>query len=325
MKTTRKLFFFVSFMLASLVFFSQALIVNADEDEIRIVESAEAFDDRQSLGSVSKKRDRNKIIRGYAVTGHNDILGEPFFDWGPPFGTFGFFTMGIYNEFGAEPIHLNPDIDPSALVSTALDPNLLASTGITPEEVNPDWVNIPLRDVPVQYSYGKSKVFPEISLADPGEKGQAGPVDPITLGQWMEATGVGKVTCFDDGSARVRLRMKHLIPNRLYAVWATMGPSASGEGEVFPSIPIGGTPNLFITDDKGYALYDRKMQFCPIAPDTTDRNMLVINVQYHSNHQNYGGINGPPLPQVELGYWIGTVIHNHLQFPINVTLIDDDS
>ena len=98
-----------------------------------------------------------------------------------------------------------------------------------------------------------------------------------------------RIVCEGDHYARLKLQVHDLIPNRMYAVWATLGQSRRGDPEVFPSIPVGGTPNIIITDRDGSALYERPMQFCPLRPATTDRPMLVINVQYHSNHQNNGG------------------------------------
>jgi hypothetical protein len=266
----------------------------------------------------------DRTIRGHAVTGHNDVMGRPLFDWGPPFGTFGFATIGGYNAKGLEPLRLDENTPPSTLMATRVDPNLLASTGVDPSELNPAWLNVPLRDVPVQYSFGQTKRFPGIFSAGSSDKTQAAPVNPITVSQWMRAEGTARISCESNNRAWIRLRMKNLIPNRMYGVWATLGQSRSGEAEVFPSIPVGGTPNLFITNSDGSATYERWMQFCPLRPETTDRAMLVINVQYHSNHQNYGGINGPPLERIPGGYWIGTVIHNHIQFPVNVTLLDEN-
>jgi hypothetical protein len=264
-----------------------------------------------------------RVIHGTAVTGHNDVVGRPFYDWGPPFGTFGFATLGAYNPQGPEPIRLQPDTPLSTLVATMIDPNLLASTGVDPSAVDPSWVNVPLRDVPVQYSFGETEQFPGIFAADDvAVKAQAVPVNPITLGQWMRAGGTATIKCKRNNEASVKLQMHDLIPNRMYAVWSTLGTSRSGTGPVFPSIPVGGVPNIFVTDRQGDAVYERVMQFCPLRPETTDRPMLVINVQLHSNHQNYGGINGPPLASVPGGYWIGSVIHNHVQFPVNVTLLN---
>jgi hypothetical protein len=269
-----------------------------------------------------KRGHTEKIIRAIAVTGHNHVVGKPVFDWGPPFGTFGFATLGIYNSQGSMPLMMDENTPKSAIVATAVDPNLLASTGVSPEEVDPAWLNIPLRDVPVHYSFGATKQFPDIFAADPAEKAKSAPNFPITLRRWLRASGVAKIECDGDNRSKVVLWMKDLIPNRMYAVWSTLGPSASGTGEVFPSLPVGGVPNIFVTNADGSAVYERRMQFCPLRPETTDRAMLVINVQYHSNHQNYGGINGPPIERLPGSYWIGTVIHNHLQFPINVRTLD---
>lgn len=263
-----------------------------------------------------------KVIRGVAVTGHNDVLGKPFFDWGPPFGIFGFATLGVHNDHGSMPLALTESTPRSAIVATRVDPNLLAATGVSPDEVDPSWLNVPLREVPVHYSFGLTKPFPGIFAANASEKAQADPVNPITVGQWMQAGGSARIVCEGNHRSSLRLLMRDLIANRMYAVWATLGPSRSGTGEVFPSIPVGGTPNIFVTDKDGAATYERSMQFCPLRPETTDRPMLVINVQYHSNHQNYGGINGPPIERIPGGYWIGTVIHNHVQFPVNVTVLE---
>lgn len=263
-----------------------------------------------------------KVIRGHAVTGHNDVQGKPLFDWGPPFGTFGFVTVGVHNPNGPEPLPLTENTPRSAIVASRVDPNLLASTGVSPDEVDPAWVNVPLRNVPVHYSFGQTKPFPGIFSAHSSDKAQADPVNPITVGQWMRAGGTARIVCHGDGHARLKMHVHDLIPNRMYGVWATLGPSRSGTGEVFPSIPVGGTPNIFVTDADGSATYERVMQFCPLRPETTDRAMLVINVQYHSNHQNYGGINGPPIERLPGAYWIGTTIHNHLQFPVTVQLLE---
>jgi hypothetical protein len=261
------------------------------------------------------------VVKGFAVTGHNDVLGKPAFDWGPPFGTFGFVTIGAYNPDGPMPIRLSEDMPKSTLMATMIDPNVLAATGVSLDEVDLSWLNVPLREVPVHYSFGKTKPFLGLFDTDPSEKGQAMPMDPITIERWMKASGVAKIVCESDHRASLKLQMKDLIPNRMYGVWSTLGPSKRGDAEVFPSIAVGGTPNIFVTDKAGNATYEREMQFCPMRPETTDRAMLVINVQLHSNHQNYGGINGPPIERLPGAYWIGTVIHNHLQFPINVTML----
>jgi hypothetical protein len=280
----------------------------------------------RALAAESEDTDASKraekVIAGVAVTGQNDVVGHPFFDYGPPFGTFGFANIGAYNPNGPEPVRLEKDTPPETIVATMIDPNLLALTGVSPSLVDPSWVNVPLRDVPVQYSFGLTMPFPGIFAADPSAKAQAAPANPITLGQWMKAGGTARIVCESDHRATVELNLHDLIPNRMYSVWSTLGLSRSGVGPVFPSIPVGGVPNVLVSNSHGGAVYEREMQFCPLRPETTDRPMLIISVVLHSNHQNYGGINGPPLESVPGGYWIGSVIHAHVQFPVNVRVLN---
>ena len=114
--------------------------------------------------------------------------------------------------------------------------------------------------------------------------------------------------------------MKSLIPNRMYSVWATPGLPRDGSATSFFPIPLGGVPNMLITDEDGDATYERSIKFCPFDTESTNRTLLTINVQYHANHQNYGAV---PEPAFIDGNWLGIITFNHIQFPINVELLDN--
>lgn len=260
------------------------------------------------------KKTFERIIEGVAVTGFNNVIGRPFYDWGEPFGTFGFPTFGVYNPYGTEPLPLDEMTPTSAILATSVPPEFLVLAGKTRDDVNPEWENVPLRDVPVNvdFAFVERKPLKGVLSADPFEPGQAEPVNPITLGQWMRAKGVAKIVCRGD-IAIIKLRLRHFIPNRMYAVWATLG------GENLSTFPIGGTPNVFITNEYGNAEFKRAIKFCPLEVKEGDRPLLVLNVQYYSNHQNYGAV--PEPVQVD-GFWVGLVTHNHMQFPVTVELLD---
>ena len=89
-----------------------------------------------------------KVIRGITVTGVNNVVGQPAYDFGAPFGTFNFPAVGVFNEDGTEPLPLDTNTPDSAILATAVSPSFLLLAGRTRADVRPEWENIPLRDVP---------------------------------------------------------------------------------------------------------------------------------------------------------------------------------
>ena len=84
--------------------------------------------------------------------------------------------------------------------------------------------------------------------------------------------------------------------------------------------PIGGVPNVFITDEYGKAKFKRVVPYCPFRVREGDDPVSVISVQYHSEHENYGAV---PEPVQVPGGWVGLVTHTHIEFPINVEVLDN--
>lgn len=287
-----------------------------EDDAYHKVVSNYYLNNRSLQRAPSTKMPQRRVIRAMVATGFNDVLGRPAFDLGEPFGTFGFTSMGIYNASGEEPLPLDPYSRASDLLATSVHPNFLALAGKTREAVKPEWENIPLRDVPVNTDFAFVNRVPlrgEME-AEPLEVAQSEPAQALTLGQWMNASGVARIECKSNDEANLVIRAKNLIPNRMYGVWATLG------GEYLSSFPIGGVPNMFVTDERGSGRIERTLNFCPLDPASASRPILVLNVVYYSSHQNFGAV---PEPVFVDGFWLGTVTHNHLQFPVNVDLLRD--
>jgi hypothetical protein len=289
----------------------------------------------QSLQSVSAPADTDsqdedsrgvfmsRTIHSIVATGLNDHLGVPPYDLGPPFGTFNFAMLGVYNKDGPTPLPITPDTPDSAILATTVHPNFLVIDHKTQADVNPAWLNIPLRDVPINTDFGSVYTLSGPGLlgvraAGPQDVAQAEPADPITLGQWKKGRGILKVICHSETSARLKLRVQSLLPHRMYGIGATLGGfhEVPVDQQILQPFTIGGVPHLLVTDEHGDGELDRDISFCPLDPNSTDRTVLVINLLYYSRHQNYGAV---PEPVLVNGLWLGLVTHNHLQFPINVT------
>lgn len=292
-------------------------VVAGDRDE-------SAYKDDHHLRGGDHHR-RIKRIRGVPVTGVNSVLGKPFFSWGEPFGAaFNYPAMGVFNKDGADPLPLDANTPQSAILSTYIDPVFLALLGKPADYVvNPEWINVPLRDVPINidFAFVQKQTLPGVREAGALELAQAQPANDITLGQWMEASGVVTINCSGAG-ADVKLRMRSLIPNRMYSVWALMGlPPQPGSTipAAFP-IPIGGTPNFFMTDKNGAATFSRWMKGCPLDTQSMGSPMLLIDVHYNANQQTYGAVVTPGFID---GNWPGIITFSHVVFPINVELLDN--
>jgi hypothetical protein len=271
-----------------------------------------------------RSHERIKHIRGVTVTGVNSVRGKPFFDWGPPFGTFNFPSIFVYNEGGTEPLRIDEHTPDSAILATGISDEYLLIRGETWDVVKPEWLNVPLRKWPILIDFGNVRRLELRGLneADPLELSQSEPANDITLGQWMKASGHLTLTC-SKRQANVKLRMKNLIPNRTYSVWATasLPDTVPGEpGRYASTLPIGGTPNVFVTDGNGDAAFERAIKFCPYdtqlpAGGIPTIPVLNIEVLYHGDHQTYGAIPAP-------GLMLGLVTFSHVVFPIDVKLLD---
>ena len=313
----------VSFLLILFCLQNSSSFAINNNSSIRIIEdshynSQEALSNNTNSESTSIKK---KIINGVAITGLNDVKGKPFYDWGQPFGAFGFPTIGVYNEFGNDSIPIDENTVGSAILASYIDPRFLIVTGATKEDVKPEWVNVPLRNIPVNtdFAFVKKESLKGVMSTEPLELAQTEPSNHITLEQWMDASGVATILCRNT-AALVKIRMKNLIPNRMYSVFGTLGLPRDGSATSFFPIPLGGSPNIFVTDVNGDAFYKREMNFCPFEKESTNRTLLTINVQYHADHQNYGAV---PEPGFINGLWQGVITFNHVQFPVNVSLLSD--
>lgn len=283
--------------------------------------SSAQFDDRNHSGHWWRHHHRERVIRGVVVTGVNDVRGQPFFSWGPPYGAFGFPTLGVHNDNGPQPLPIDDSTPDSALLATYVDPEFLIVSNATPDDVKPEWINVPLRDVPVNvdFFFQIRAPLPSVLNSTPIRPAQAEPgADPITLGKWMDASGIAKIVCKGD-RATIDLRLRDLLPHRMYTVWGTLGLPRDGSANTFFPIPLGGTPNVIISDKFGNGDYERTINFCPLAPKSTLRPLLTINVQFHAPAQNFGAV---PEPGFIPGWWQGIMTFNQVVFPINVDVLD---
>lgn len=254
-------------------------------------------------------------MKGVAVTGLNRILGKPLFDFGPPHGTVGFYTIGAYNPDGPDALLLTPDSPPSTILATSIDPGFLAVFGAKPSEVDPSRLNVPLRDIAVIADFKGDKR----PLRDHREAGQmeasrsVSYAGPITLGDWMKASGTGTITCPPKHNPHVELSLSGLIPHGLYTAWSgiltPLGPRP---------VALGGAPNSFVADESGNAKFSARMNFCPMDLKPGELPLAFIDILFHGDQALYGAVG----ELINGGSPTGVVTFIQVEFPVSVTLLN---
>lgn len=116
----------------------------------------------------------------------------------------------------------------------------------------------------------------------------------VTLGEWLEAEGVGKVTCVNKGTL-YNLHFSGLIPKGVYTVWnftatgaGALGAadaiqnaftaSASGEGQISVLVPAGAP-----------------MSFGGVMPACSLDGGIFMVLNYHIDQMTFVGNPGPDL------------------------------
>jgi len=257
-------------------------------------------------------------IQGYVVTGLNRILSQPAFIFPEvePFPAgIGFNTVGEFNPNGPDPLPLTPATPGSTILASIQDP-FFDRPNFPPTD--PLLVNVQLRDVATWVAppnlQNRAALAPHLNVPTLAYS-QAEPTSltPITLEDWFKAKGKMQIKCEEDGNS-VKIKFKGLIPNRLYTVWALwviLDENDPRHG-IWPQ-PLGGVPNVYMTDKDGDATFERKLNFCPLEAAENGVNgnvLLTIATHLHSDGVAYGGLPAP----IAAGSPPGIVLHAVLEW-----------
>jgi len=257
------------------------------------------------------------VIKGEAVTGFNQRLGQSLWDLGPGFGTASFAFVFGFNPDRALPDMLTQESPGDTLVATGLDPNFAGLLGSFADGVDQRFINVPLKKVPVivnEFTADRA-VLPSALDAAPYEPSRALPNDPVTLDAWLDAEGRVEVACQENGTAKIDFSFSGLIENGVYTAWGIFTRDTDGNGmdDQLLAIPLGGVPNVFVADSHGEADFSRTLGFCP----TEEATLRLVDIAYHADGNLYGGA-------VDLyleGFPGITAATTQLAFPFNVNSV----
>lgn len=251
------------------------------------------------------------IREGRAVTGLNRLLGQPIWELGGGLGTFGFTMLGAQDSGGTVALPLTPASPPNSILATDVDPFILSAFGVPAPD--PSLLNVPLRRVAAYTGFdGTRSPLRDQKIAAQLEVSRTANSHWITLKQWLAASATARFDCDGRGGASVEIRFRRMVPNGLYTIWGVM----STPGGPFP-LPLGGVPNVVVTDPRGSARFERKINFCPQNLAPGESPMVLVEVIFHSDGSTYGAV--PEL--IQGGFPPGLVTHAHLDIPVSATLL----
>lgn len=254
---------------------------------------------------------RRFVEIGVPSTGLNRNLGEPIWRYpalepfvpmfGDPVALLGFNTVGALDTLigpgNGNSTPLSPTTPGDALVASHLDAIGLGFVGLDPSTVPFSVLNVPVDETEIlvdEFGVHREAVTCATDSSDLTAITRSGPCDgEITLDTWMRARGVAVIDCHPNGTARARVFLGNLRPNRLYTVWMVVEDFASGPQFLVRPIPFGGVPNVVITDRRGRAQLDRNLSYCP----HDQPQALGLAVVMRGNGENFGGVAVPFLNQ----------------------------
>ena len=248
------------------------------------------------------KPDQFKFIQGEVSTGANIMLGEPISEFPQPWGRLAESVVGVYNPDGENPFPLTPSTPLDSILASSVPQPLIDEFPLTSPH------NVPLHET-------LTSVTPSLELGTLPENSDAA-VDeasssrqPVTLGDWLAASGMMEIKCFEDGAAKLEMKVEGLIPNGLYTLWQTRGTS---DGSI-AAVPAGGIPNVLVPNETGEATYSRDMGVCPLV-ENDGEPVIMYELAYHSDARIHGGV--PDLPT--LGFPFGWGTHTQITFPVRL-------
>lgn len=252
-------------------------------------------------------------VDGVAVTGSNRLLGRPLWDLGENLGNQAGFTFVYgYNPGASLPFEIDETSSPDTILASGFDVTYLALFGLTPDDLDPSLINVPLHQIPVLSTPDDQRSPLPMSNDVAGDvRSRAAFQGPITLGQWLGGKGRANIRCRDDGTAHFDLRLSGLLPGGLYTFWGVWSFDRDGDGvgDVVGGVPLGGVPNMLVADDQGKASARRDLNFCP----QHETRLKYLTVAYHSELRGFGAVPDQALD----GAPGGTTAHAAVSFPIN--------
>lgn len=227
-----------------------------------------------SLANTSTASSGDSVsIPGYVVHGINTYNGNPLVDYSnvspaipylnayPPVEEIGVYQEGL-DYSGSILSDTDRDI-PVATTRSFID--FFNPTA----DISSDTINLPLGEVGINFlgtdfTGLEKRIVPvsfDHSSDEPSVYRKKGFAINPTVGDWEKISGKLSVKKNKDGFFTVRVTIRDAFPNAIYTVWdiGTLNPLTNEETGY--AIPLGGVPNVIVTNNKGCGFAKIKLKY----------------------------------------------------------------
>ncbi|MCO7188685.1 MULTISPECIES: hypothetical protein [unclassified Pseudoalteromonas] len=273
-----------------------------------------------------------RTVKGHLTTGVNNYCGRKLFEFPAAYDSLNDLSFQFVGEYDPTPGALDAkplsaeNCEADTILASTTDPVNVAwlQSFLDMPDADPRLKNRPIMDKPTYVDLIGNHGYIERRLPEHSNPVPFfdGPKEEITLGSWSKARGRYKFQCYNDNSAKTVARFKHLFPNSMYSMLAVWDRA----GELVVQ-PFGGLPNVFITDKRGNARYEKEINGCPLLPTEDGSSLLYLIISYHPNASITGAssfITAAPATVIDKDGSVfestqppGIVIHDQIMFPIN--------
>ncbi len=275
---------------------------------------------------------KNRVnISGYVIHGINNYNGKAVVDYSGVSPTVPYLNtyppvdeVGVYQE-GSDysgTIFYNTDRDlPVATTRAFFD---YFNPG---GDINMDTVNIPLGEV------GSNFLGPEFTSLDkrltpvsfnesstePSIYRKKGFVINPTVGDWEKISGKLSIKEDKNGMFNVLVTIRDAFPNAIYTMWdiGTLSPLTSDETGY--AVPLGGLPNIIVTDKHGcgFARYKLKYDLTRTCEAGSSSCSSYVSAFYNWDNGAYGASAAATWAKVPTGVYGG----NQMAWPTSGTVL----
>ena len=138
-----------------------------------------------------------------------------------------------------------------------------------------------------------------------------------TVGDWAAIKGRLDYQCSDNGTSTVEIGIKNGLPKSIYTMWDVGAVNPLTIDEAGYAVPLGGLPNVFVTDANGCGHAKVELPYCLARPCEAGASSCTnyVSIFYHFDDQVYGGAPAESF----MGVPVGSIGANHMVWNITGT------
>ncbi len=245
----------------------------------------------------------------YPSTGFNSDCAAPLFQLPAPMPADAHFDfIGLFNEFAPESGDLRDalklssidcEINGSEFVATTSNDIFLELNGLPFPD--PRLRNLKTNEIPKVFSPdgARTNLPPHGLTPAPLPPTSSIPNSPMTLDEFRSVRGYMALRCYEDGTAKLKIRMRNYRPNELLTVWAIWLTTPPGAAAPIPvPVPLGGVPNVIVPNESGRAVFSRSLSYCPMDVQPDGSQLMLIDIATHLDGSVYGGAPDTPFAEI---------------------------